>query len=95
MTSASTVEPSFVVTDPEATARRTPRENGNALLAVVVVDEGRERLGEQACADTASGKMIVTSQPFIVSAAATSEPMKPPPITAARSPSPAMLRSRR
>ena len=34
-----------------------------------------------------SGKTIVTSQPFVASAAAISEPMKPPPMTATRTPS--------
>ena len=42
-----------------------------------------------------SGKIIVTAHPFEASAAAISEPMKPPPMTVTRTPSPASPWSRR
>jgi hypothetical protein len=42
-----------------------------------------------------SGKTIVTAQPLRASAAAISEPMKPPPITTRRAPWSASPRRRR
>ena len=70
-----------------------PGEHGHALLAVVVVHElrqlGRERASRRC---PRRGRAIVTSQPFIARAAAISEPMKPPPTTATRTPSPASSR---
>ena len=92
--SASIVVPCFVVTDPDVLDELLG-EDRDALLAVVVVDERRQIRGKERAPMPASGKTIVTAQPFRREAAATSEPMKPPPITATRTPSPAIREGRR
>jgi hypothetical protein len=68
-------------------------QNFDALRTVVVVDEVREVGGEEAGADPTLRKDDVTSHPVEESAAATSEPMKPPPMTATRTPSSAGARA--
>ena len=72
-----------------------PGQHLDALLAVVVGHERRELGREDARADPGLGEDHRDRRPFMASAAAISEPMKPPPITTKRAPSSASARRRR
>ena len=95
-TSASSVRPEPVTTDsPCAAATVSPVRTSTPWLLYCSVTKDESPSGSTRDAIPASGKIIVTRQPFTVSAAAISEPMKPPPTTTARAPSRARARTAR
>ncbi len=72
-----------------------PRHDLDARVAEELLETLRERGGEDRVASTAPVWMSTVSTPFCTRAAASSEPMYPPPTTAMRSTSSARERSRR
>ena len=76
-------------------ADRLARDDLDSVPPVVVRHERGQFSRKIRAQIPGSGKTIVTSCPFIASAAAISEPIKPPPITTTRAPSAARSRTRR
>ena len=87
-TSASSVRPDPVVTNPAPAASTVSSVSiSTPCLRYSSVTKSESVAGRTREAIPCSGNTIVTRQPFAASEAAISEPMKPPPITMALVPS--------